>query len=169
MGGARKNIFHNNTLYEKTRILLRNALIISTTTYALHTRNNTQHELTKLEKFQFNCIRQIQNPRWCLQEQKKSRKQLYVKYKQSLIHTWLQKMDITQHLHQTTKQWNIHNHTQSIVLQQEHKWKQQWEMRKKLHTQEHTAPYNTEQLQQYNYMQYSKEKGKNNQKTISHT
>ena len=124
-------------------------------TYELHTRNNKEQELIKLEQFQFNCIRQIQNPRWYLREQKIPRKQLYVRYKQPLVHTWLQKMAIAQHLHQTTKEWNIRNHTQSIVQLQEHNWKQQWGMREKLHTQENTTPGSQEQLQQYNYMQYS--------------
>ena len=54
---------------------------------------------------------------------KKSRKQLYQKYKQPKVETWIQKMAITQHLSQTTKNWNIHNETQQGIIQQEQAWK----------------------------------------------
>ena len=63
-GETRKPIFTNQTLYKKTRILLWDALVRSTITYAIHTQEYTVREAKKLEQFQPKCLRQIQNEQW---------------------------------------------------------------------------------------------------------
>jgi len=113
-------------------------------TYALRTRGYTEKELKKQGQFQFKCLRQIQNPQWILQEHKPARDQLNLKYKQPTIQTWIQKLAVTQHLHQTTRNWNIHNMTQYQVKQIAGKWQQHWALRKKLHTRnQHTRTKRT--------------------------
>ena len=105
---TRRNISRNPILYEKTRTALRNAIIRSTLTYALHARIHKLRETIKLEQFQLPILREIRNPKWYLQTRKPPSKELHKHYKQPAINTWLQKMAIAQHLRQTTQHWTIH-------------------------------------------------------------
>jgi len=59
-----KKIFQNNALNKKIRLLLWNAIIRSTMTYALQTREIYKQDLRKLEQFTSKCIRQIMEPYW---------------------------------------------------------------------------------------------------------
>ena len=102
-------------------------------TYALHTKQYTMRDFTKLEQFQNNCIRQIEDPKWYKRERKLTTTEVYKKYKQPLVKTWIQKMAITHHLHQTTTSWNIHPHTQKNAQQREQEWQQEWRKHKLFH------------------------------------
>ena len=129
---------------------------------------NTPRELIKLEQFQNSCIRQIHDPGWYIRTEKISRKQLYQKYKQPMVETWMQKMAIAQHLSQTTKNWNIHNETQQGVTQQEQTWQHEWQKHKQYHSTKNPTKQQAEQIQQHNYMQYSNKKTQSIAKKLFH-
>ena len=68
MGGNKKKLFLNQTLYQKTRVMLRNALIRSTLTYALHTQEYTDQEIKTADQCQNKFPRQIKDGKWFLQD-----------------------------------------------------------------------------------------------------
>ena len=105
------------------RILLRNALIRSTLTYALHTQTNKQKtDIQKLETFMFKCIKQIHEPSWGKQNNTYQKNALPEIYKIPTINKWLQKLMVMHHLRQTCKTWHIHTEKQHTVTINEQMW-----------------------------------------------
>ena len=78
----------------------------------------------KKEQFQFKCMRQIQDERWRIRGGGTTKKETNQKHKRPTIQAWLQKLEITQHLRQTTDRWEIHTMDQPITRIRGTKWKE---------------------------------------------
>ena len=77
-----------------------------------------------------NWIQQIQQQKYTSQEQ------IYQKLAQPSIKTWLQKLRITHHAHQTKTSWTIHTQECEATQETEQIWKKEWETAKTIIQQE---------------------------------
>ena len=112
------------------RMLLWNATIRATLTYGLQTRTLTNEQYNKLERFANNCHREIVEPNWILQikeQQYTSQEQINSKLTQPSIKTWLQKLRLAHHAHQTKASWTIHTQDNETIQETEQIWEKEWE------------------------------------------
>jgi len=152
--GSTRKIYLNAAINKKVRIILRNAIIRSTLTYALQTHEQTPREIHKLEQFMFKCIRQIVEPYWYKPGKHIARNSTYKKYNIPTIKTWLEKLAITHHLRQTINTWNIHTEQQQMTIKNERKWIKKWTEHKQMHdTQETRTKKQKQELGKHLYMQ----------------
>ena len=73
--------------------------------------------------------------------------------RQPTIQTWLQKIAITQHLKQTTKDTNIHTPEQPMTQTWEKQWKEKWQQRKLLLNTKQPSQEQQNTLERYLYYQ----------------
>ena len=112
----RNKLFLNEGIKPRIRIQLWNALVRSTQTYALQTKN-IEHDQSrrKMEGFSYKCIRQIRNKHRYKEDKRLSRDSIYKKYTQPTITSWVRKLATTHYLRQTTNSWKIHTHEHANI------------------------------------------------------
>ena len=120
-------------------MLLWNATIRATLTYGLQTKTLTDEQYNKLERFTYNCQKEIIEPDWILQlkeQQYISQEHINSKLIQPSIKTWLQKLQLTHYAHQTKASWMIHTQDNETIQETEQMWKKEWETTKTMIQQE---------------------------------
>merc|ERR1712112_716374 len=128
--GLKYKLFTNSNITLKIRTLLWNATIRATLTYGLQTKTLTTEQYNKLERFTYNCQREMIKPNWILQlknEQHIIQEQINKTITQPSIKTWLQKLRLTHHAKQTKPSWTIHTQDNETIQETEQLWKEEWE------------------------------------------
>jgi len=131
------------------RILLWNALVRSTMTYALQTQNlerDINHR--EMDSFAHKCIRQMHNKDRYKTQTWISRDTLYGKYAQPTIYSWLLKLATTHYLRQTTYTNKIHTHEHRNIQHIHTMWIATWGQHRKYNQtkqeQQATSPTSTD-------------------------
>ena len=162
-------LFTNKKITLQIRILLWNATIRATLTYGLQTKTLTNEQYNKLERFTNNCHREMLEPNWILQlkEQKyTSQEQINSKLTQPSIKTWLQKLRLSHHAHQTKATWTIHTQDNEAIQETEQLWKNEWETTKTMIQQEINKTTKEPNKKLNTYLFRHKSKKKQQQKII---
>merc|ERR1712112_63662 len=128
--GLKYKLFTNSNITLKIRTLLWNATIRATLTYGLQTKTLTTEQYNKLERFTYNCQREMIEPNWILQLKDKqhiSQEQINKTIIQPSIKTWLQKLRLTHHAKQAKPSWTIHTQDNETIQETEQIWEKEWE------------------------------------------
>ena len=160
------------TLYKQKitlqiRTLLWNATIRATLTYGLQTMTLTEEQYNKLEKFTFNCHREMIEPNWILQLKDNkhiSQEQVNEKMAQPSIKTWLRKLRLTHHAKQTKTSWMTHTQENDTILETEQIWNKEWETTQQALQQTKNNKTNTTRNNQNTYLFQHKSKKQQKQK-----
>ena len=110
---------------------LRDALVRTTLTYALQTRDLNEQDIRKLEKFTFKCIRQIIEPRWYMRGTHIPKTHTYQRYGILVVRSRLGKLEITHRHRQTINTWNIHTRQKLTTTINDEMWQTNWQKLKK--------------------------------------
>ena len=150
-------------------MLLWNATIRATLTYGLQTKTLTEEQYNKLERFAYNCQKEMVEPNWILQLKEKqytSKKQINTKLIQPSIKTWIQKLRLTHHARQTKDSWTIHTQDNETIRETEQLWEKEWETTKTMIQQEIKNTTKKEHSKLDTYLFRHKSKKEQQQKII---
>ena len=127
----RNKIFQRTQLKPKTKLLLWNAVIRSTLTYALQTQNIGEKDQKSINAFTFKCLRQISNKYWYKKKHKPNRTKVYKKHRQPSTISWIQKLRTIHMLKHTAKNWKIHHEKYPYVKNTTSNWEKEWQEHEK--------------------------------------
>ena len=108
-------------------MLLWNALVRSTLTYALQTHEITEHG-QKTHKQLYFCMRQTNTQPILVQRKNMpQRRRIHIELKQPTTVSWIKKLRMKHMITQTHEGWNIHNNQSKYATNTLKEWKSEWQ------------------------------------------
>ena len=110
------------TLKNKTKLMLRNAIVRSTLTYGIQTLDLTGQDKQRMGGFAFYCLRQIHDIHWPQKPQKPQRKNMRAQMQQPATASWIWKLRLKHAFTQTRNICDIHSQQLPMITKTRQTW-----------------------------------------------